>query len=1209
MGQMVTKRRKKSSSFLTGYTEDHGYLLKPDSSTGRAGMFLATSPDGDPVLVKFWPKKASASDIEEIWRYELRQLHRLAGYPGAGNFIAELYNAGFDDDGFYLVLAPGQRQPLAATLERASAGHWMKLPRQQTNRILMWRNLSRIAHGIGLLHAQGMLHRNIDTWAVLTAGGDHPDFQLTGFEFSMRLVTAQDTSQNSRTNRRKQAVPFDSFSRDWSMFGTLAAGLLGADPERLDNLSVPLGDVASHLTIDETDLLRKLVRAEHQTRLDGEEVERWISETLDKLVANAADKEAQFYLVFALGQTSTLSALIREKSLQEIEIDDIAGQLSFIEDDLSQVPLAIKIKSAEDRDGQRLALRGQHLTYYLREYRPRNSQLTTWEFAYCENARGIAPAATDIITQMAIDAASLAVMSVQDAGTRYPRLRGKLRSWKEMQDRLRAEAPTLTTLDKVHRALVLTQFLEALYAAADAFPVEVISPPTDCQLDVVEDGDYLLFLQARRDEERETLSRHLNLKPPGPRLRETLIGDRAESEEWTLTESESLGERQPEDTVWRFQRILSRPATCDLYIFSGPTVAPQIQSGVLVSAESVGRDTQLRRRLKALKALNEHDELLRMFADRRSRILESHDNVTEDDAFRELDEPKQTSLRNIIQTIPFYMVQGPPGVGKTRLVRDLVGRRFKEEPTARMLLTAQSNSAIDHLLRELEETFTASAADLPLVVRCRSRDSAEIHSPFEIREQSNKVLASLIGSKLAEQTSERLKAMIRQAATSDPSRTSNTPTRARSRRAPPADRGPAEVLLRSLDGMVARAANVVFATTNSGELERLIEERGQFDWSIVEEAGKATGSELVSPLLLSHRRLLIGDHKQLPPFNSDRMIALLSQPEDVKAAILVGEAFVGRSLRDATTDEVVEGVEAETDEGHLPELCATAISMLMFFETAIKSEFQRQAKGRPGKPIANTLTQQHRMHPAIGSMVSTCFYNGKLQTHPTCAQRYATERRPFGSTHPQKLPDAPVTVIDMPAFHTTVGQTCGDMMPRWTNSDEVLAVKAILKLLRANSNAAKPPTLAVLSPYSRQVKKLSAMIAEGASSELSHLDGFRAASPGGFCDTVDSFQGDEADIVIVSMVRNNDHSNPQSALGFLTEIRRMNVLLSRAKWQLVIVGSIQFFETIVAAAKQPGDAELLGFMKLLTEWLAKPPPDHAAAVRRIPYATLSGEQP
>ena len=80
---------------------------------------------------------------------------------------------------------------------------------------------------------------------------------------------------------------------------------------------------------------------------------------------------------------------------------------------------------------------------------------------------------------------------------------------------------------------------------------------------------------------------------------------------------------------------------------------------------------------------------------------------------------------------------------------------------------------------------------------------------------------------------------------------------------------------RLVEGLVLRAANLVFATTNSGDLERLLEERGQFDWAIIEEAGKATGVELLLPLLLSYRRLMIGDHRQLPPFGAERLGGLL----------------------------------------------------------------------------------------------------------------------------------------------------------------------------------------------------------------------------------------------------------------------------------------------------------------------------------------------
>lgn len=92
--------------------------------------------------------------------------------------------------------------------------------------------------------------------------------------------------------------------------------------------------------------------------------------------------------------------------------------------------------------------------------------------------------------------------------------------------------------------------------------------------------------------------------------------------------------------------------------------------------------------------------------------------------------------------------------------------------------------------------------------------------------------------------------------------------------------------------MILRSANLVFATTNSAAVERLIEERSLFDWTIVEESGKATGGALLSPLLLSYRRLMIGDHKQLPPYNVERMTRLLSAPDKVKAAVGAAHSLI-----------------------------------------------------------------------------------------------------------------------------------------------------------------------------------------------------------------------------------------------------------------------------------------------------------------------------
>merc|ERR1711972_760098 len=56
--------------------------------------------------------------------------------------------------------------------------------------------------------------------------------------------------------------------------------------------------------------------------------------------------------------------------------------------------------------------------------------------------------------------------------------------------------------------------------------------------------------------------------------------------------------------------------------------------------------------------------------------------------------------------------------------------------------------------------------------------------------------------------------------------------------------------------------------------------------------------------------------------------------------------------------------------------------------------------------------------------------------------------------------------------------------------------------------------------------------------------------------TVDSFQGSEVDIVLLSFVR----ANPRGAVGFLSDFRRLNVALSRAKLHLIVLGNITTFQ-------------------------------------------------
>ncbi|MFF9918988.1 AAA domain-containing protein [Streptomyces globisporus] len=133
--------------------------------------------------------------------------------------------------------------------------------------------------------------------------------------------------------------------------------------------------------------------------------------------------------------------------------------------------------------------------------------------------------------------------------------------------------------------------------------------------------------------------------------------------------------------------------------------------------------------------------------------------------------------------------------------------------------------------------------------------------------------------------------------------------------------------------------------------------------------------------------------------------------------------------------------------------------------------------------------------------------------------------------------------------------------------------------------------LAVLAPYSRQVSLLSKQLRDthlpaglqvqlGLKAEPDNSNRFPAH-------TVDSFQGNQADVVAISLVRNNEKEIGHG-LGFLDDPGRMNVLLSRAERLLILVGSWDFFLHQMQAVRLEDESQpLWSFKKIVTlldEW-------------------------
>lgn len=1149
---MTKEPRKKKKPFLDGYKLDEGILVGGDVASGRPEVSRAVAPDRSDVLVKFWERTAGANqDIEDIWRSEIRQLQRLAAIPRADELFVPMFAHGEDDNGFYIVVDPGQGSPLETFRRAQRLPDVIAQPKLPQNRRLIWGNALRVAQAMDLLHSQGIIHRNIDPWAIVTSFGDEPDFRLTGFEWSMRIANVDGSSAGGRMQRLGEEVA--SFRQDWVNFGLLLSQLLSAPAERVANLRLAPSQIVDHLTAPEGRILRTMLGLDEADRFDGDLICRKIGEVIAGIEAQVAGKDLKRVLSLRLGQNSDLSQAIRSASGNEIALADLDAQLRFVADDLSEEPFIAKTGNQG-----RPVLLGRHITYSLQQFRmPHSTEPANWEFAACERAQVGRPPSFGAYAL--IQPETLDLVESREAAKSYPRRRSRVARWDDLLQSLEPRERTKTDLERKHQAFALLSVLEMAYAAADIFPITVRPGSSD-----LSSGMHALMLSPRHDEERAALSKALKLKPPAIRLSKMLENDDLPDDDgWMLSESGALGERN-RDSEWRYAES-SEDGTSQVLKFEGPVATRVRGPAYLAPAGMNGQIAQFRRRVKALKALREHTELLKMFVDPRRRIDESRDPVIKDKRYQELDGSKQQALGEILSTVPFFLLQGPPGVGKTHLVGDLVRRRFEDEPTTRLLLSAQSNAAIDHLMKEVQDVFPDGSE--PVMVRARPADDDPADTDLEIDRQADKHLAALAKSALVDEASPHVKSKIQALAES---------RRERNRRGGRASRVSAEA--RAFEAMILRAANLVFATTNSAAVEQLIEEKGLFDWTIVEEAGKATGGELLSPLLLSHRRLMIGDHKQLPPYGADKMSRLLADPVAVKEAVMASEAVISRHLKDPGMEEIFE--EVESDDTDYARLCGEALETLMLFETLVEAELKWQ-KGHPAdKRIARRLNEQHRMHPAIARIVSDCFYGGDLRTNEKKKTEYLMGAPPFRSIDPSKLPETPIVFVNMPYVREKHGYKGRDRPPAWSNQDEVKAVIQVLKLLKPD--AANAPSLAVLSPYREQVKHLRNGIGSRLSDELSNVPGFKPAVGGEeYCGTVDSFQGDQADLVAISLVRNNWHGIPAKALGFLRDDRRMNVLLSRAKWRLIVVGSLRFFEHVVEHSKSlPSDSDNdVGFLE------------------------------
>lgn len=1151
---------------LDEYELEDGWWQKGDAGGTRPFVGGATyRPSDAPVVIKQWQRRAGVDDnvLREIWRDEIRQLNRLKGLPKASAYLATLRDSFEDDRAFSLVLDCGDRVPLAYRIQHATGRPWFSSARTIAGRQRLWQETRRLADAIGILHSQGLLHRNIDGWAVMTAAADEPDFLLTGFEWSMRL--------SSDGPKRRMAASVHSFYEDWRALGNLIALILNIpslgkrdEPYRAD----PSANT-DFLYGPERDLLRTLIAADPLTRIDVDVISEQLGRIVPTLEQQRMGNEAKLVLALRLDSQRDLSKAIREASGRAIGLDQYDKQRSFVRDALSDGLTLVKVKRREG-DGEDYRLTSTHMTLELRPYAITRGGETTWSLAVGERILRDKPAQAEILAERTLDGWELEIIDMGEARQRAPRLQGKTTRWDSLIKAPSLDPTAAALRNRSYAAAMLVQIADLLWRSAQIWPVRRVAVESKGSVTS-------LILEGRDDPKLGALSNALGIAPPAARLLAAMRDETVEVDgDWQLASEPATGRVRGRTSLWRFSELKESEGRAR-YVFEG-SVAPaelMLDTDLYLQLEGSGYDALVERRLTALKGLRDHSELLSMLEDPAAETRLSRDDEGPIAGIeQDLDASKAAALRGAWEQLPLYLVQGPPGVGKTRLVRALVASRLSGSPMDRLLLSAQSHAAIDHLLGEVKDALQFLPEEVTRQIfplRCRPMD-APIKSDWDREVQAKRIAADLAASPLAAEASPAIRRKI------------NALKRVYQGGPAKADNGDGSDALggqsfdRSFESLLLRSANLVFASTNSADLARLIEERGQFDWSMIEEAGKATGVELLAPLMLSHRRLLIGDHKQLPAFEAERLKAILAEPSKLRAALEAGREVIAPLFRKLDIEDVLDWVAEHIEE----RLCADAVGMLALFETLIEPNVLERDSSAGGRAIGRQLLEQHRMHPVLGKLISDTFYDGKVSTFPRAVDRFQNQAPPLLSADASRLPDVPLVFVDLPYVQETVGMKTPEAKPRWINQSEVAACLEVMALLRAAPGA--NPTLAVLSPYRRQVKLLRDT-AESNASILANLDGFRPSSEEGFFGTVDSFQGNEADAVVISLVRNNSRSG-LSALGFLSDERRMNVLLSRAKWRLIVVGSVNFLRACLPEHENLPPGDPLAFLDRMLSFVA-----------------------
>lgn len=544
---------------------------------------------------------------------------------------------------------------------------------------------------------------------------------------------------------------------------------------------------------------------------------------------------------------------------------------------------------------------------------------------------------------------------------------------------------------------------------------------------------------------------------------------------------------------------------------------------------------------------------------------------------------QKRAIENALYRIPLSVIQGPPGTGKTTVITEIVFQILAQKPEAKILITSQTNNAVDQVLENLLKNeipiLRLSGITKPRIqsihkhtldrklegwkqqvrVTVEKNFKKEEIKFFEGLKEKNPfalLISEIIFKQLdwnkAKQNIENIVGRVQNL-----NQLHNLPNNKEDALEKIEQVFQIDlsgflklhelhrdwiVTINSLDEKSAinqkliDSIRVIGATCNHIAAKKYAKYNFEFDYVIMDESGKATTSEALVPIITGKNLIYVGDHRQLRP--------MLTTTREVE-----------RWLRDKFKKEADE-LENWEDYFNRPSLFEKVIANVDY-------DYKSQ------------LTECRRSSSEQVKLTSKCFYE------PEGDEPIEPIKRDISSEH--NLPLA----IDSSLFFIDIGshyKNEKDSNLSSLNKESATIISEILELLNKYEKV-KDYSFGVITGYTAQYRLLKKNIDKKRfQAKINSVCKWNKTEDKLTVSVIDRFQGLERDIVIVDLVK----SGAGLDLGFLEIPNRINVALSRQKKLLIIVGDYHGIINAKTRRLNGGKAALQKYLELLDkDWIVK----------------------